>query len=287
MSSLKYLHILHTTILLTFLFELSWTQDNYVRYRCSKGTFFDFDQNICKPCSLECPRNQIIKKECQEKSDLECMPFKYPLIDISYENHGNNNGLLKVEAQTQGTTNRNGPREHDRSSNHPSNHPTAMETEDQEYWKALAFALIGLLSVLIVASVAVLFACCRLQRAVATKQQEDGDTVDTDSDYVVIRAIRTAGDPRPYDHRGYPAPHSPLLPTTSDYGGSDSLQDFHCNQPPQCFLPKVYNPQRRMVAYDTDDVFESEDSGGSVRFSSQQRVRATPWRPDHNLARPI
>lgn len=54
--------------------------------------------------------------------------------------------------------------------------PTTMEKEDREYWKTLAIALIGLLSVLIiVATVVVLLACRKLQRATVIKQPDEGD----------------------------------------------------------------------------------------------------------------
>ena len=60
------------------------------------------------------------------------------------------------------------------------------------------------------------------------------------------------------------------------------MQPHPSSHPSMCFLPKVYNPQRRLLNYDTDDVFESEDSGGSVRWTSLPRqLKTIHERPDH------
>ncbi|XP_005099486.1 uncharacterized protein LOC101850175 [Aplysia californica] len=281
--------LLWSVVATVLLCPLIQTQGND-SHSCDQGHYFDFRKDFCRPCSPKCPDNQIIKIPCAEFTDLQCEPFIFKEISgfdvgtiISYPNS------LDKSLEDNNFNVKNKGSNSEKSKNRKSDGPTTVEKEDQEYWKALAFALIGLLSVLIVATVVVLFACCRLQRAAAAKQQDDGEMDDTDSGYVVIRAIRNIADPRP----GHPDPcilrheelasHSPLLEPTSDYGGSDTLQEYPSHRPlpaKLCFLPKVYNPQRRLLNYDTDDVFESDDSGGSVRFSSQSKLKTIPEKSD-------
>lgn len=94
-------------------------------------------------------------------------------------------------------------------------------------------------------------------------------TDDADSGYVVIRSIRIAADTNPgktdlslYTRGEYDA-HPPLL-TSSDTDLQSVLDPAIQTYPRRlCFLPKVYKPQRRLLNYDADDVFESDDSGTS------------------------
>ena len=54
--------------------------------------------------------------------------------------------------------------------------------------------------------------------------------------------------------------HPPLL-ASQDTGIGGSEGPSSSSSPPQslCFLPRVYTPQRRLLTYDADDVFESDD----------------------------
>jgi len=246
---------------------------------CGEDEFFDETRGICKACTKECPDGHF-KIPCKKDSDLECKPYIVLPPEIFQ-----GKDIPTFEETKHTAYYEDSKFDYDNSGkSQDENSSMSIEKEDQEYWKVLAFALIGLLSILIVATVAVLIACFRLQRAVALKQQEEVEIVDTDSDYVVIRAIRSVSDPRPshidMEYRNDLPSHSMLLEPTSDYGGSDSMHDFQNSQPQStnqlCFLPKVYNPQRRLLSYDADDVFESEDSGGSVRFPSLPRLKTIP-----------
>ncbi|CAL1548314.1 unnamed protein product [Lymnaea stagnalis] len=236
---------------------------------CGQGNYYDSRKNECKKCSV-CPINHIIKTPCSTFEDQECSPFsfdEFSEFDTSvlraYPTGHINPGVDEED-------NIKPKRSHNKVTD--DHGPTTVEKEDREYWKTLAFALIGLLSVLIVvATVVVLVACRRLQKATVIKQPDEGDMEDADSGYVVIRAIRNITDPRPvnaeynvYSRKDYDA-HPPLLsPSYNDRESTfDPSAHLHSIPGRLCFLPKVYKPQRRLLTYDTDDVFESEDSGGS------------------------
>ena len=128
--------------------------------RCDFDNYYDGLTGRCTPCSqvVSCP-DGYIRRLCRENSDTECVQYSYFNPENQVESSsGKDDDVSTIDR------------------NHINHHgPATMETEDQEYWKALAFALIGLLSVLIVATVVVLFACCKLHRAVAVKQQDDRD----------------------------------------------------------------------------------------------------------------
>ena len=91
-------------------------------------------------------------------------------------------------------------------------------------------------------------------------------TDDADSGYVVIRTIRDVSPSQTAQsgHSLYAAEerlaHPPLL-TSLDTGLGSSESPSSFSSPPQslCFLPKAYIPQRRLLTYDADEVFESDD----------------------------
>ncbi|KAI8781142.1 CAunnamed protein product [Biomphalaria glabrata] len=229
--------------------------------RCGKNSFYDNRTKQCRICST-CPNNQIIKIPCSETADLECGPFNFSNTDTYImKSYQKNAEYVDVGDNY--------------NENEDEEEPTTIEKEDREYWKSLAFALIGLLSILIiVATVVVLVACRKLQRASVIKQPDDGETDDADSGYVVIRAIRNISTPRTgntdysmFSREEYDA-RPPLLsisnPNTDSHKPTfDPSLGLHIMPGRLCFLPKVYQPQRRLLTYDADDVFESEDSGGA------------------------
>lgn len=235
---------------------------------CGQGNFYDARKDECKKCTV-CPINHIIKTPCSTFEDQECSPFSF---DEFSEFDSNIFKTYPTEHISPGVDEENVKPKRFYGKVADDHGPTTVEKEDREYWKTLAFALIGLLSVLIiVATVVVLVACRRLQKATVIKQPDETDMEDADSGYVVIRAIRNITDPRPvnteynvYSREDYDA-HPPLLsPSYNDLESTyDPSAHLHSIPGRLCFLPKVYKPQRRLLTYDTDDVFESEDSGGS------------------------
>uniref|UniRef100_A0A0B6YZT1 TNFR-Cys domain-containing protein n=1 Tax=Arion vulgaris TaxID=1028688 RepID=A0A0B6YZT1_9EUPU len=254
---------------------------------CQDGHFYSLIDNRCKKCST-CPTNQIIKHPCTKYADLKCGPFKFndfPDVgnELSYQSPGDDLFDENYYYTLNVSKKKNRAPARAKSHNEEMENPTTIEKEDREYWKTLAFALIGLLSVLIiVATVVVLLACRKLQRATVIKQPDDGDMDDADSGYVVIRAIRLVTDTRPgntdrsFCTKEEYAAHPPLLGPTSSDTDLQSVLDPPTTNPHTrhlCFLPQVYKPQRRLLNYDADDVFESDDSGSSFILPGKTKLQ--------------
>lgn len=97
---------------------------------------------------------------------------------------------------------------------------------------------------------------------------------DADSGYVVIRSIRHMALPRSHLAQDYTVDgcnaHPPLLQSHSANEQNECCQSTSSNpqlleQPAQnamasSYLPKVYKPQRRMINYDADEVFDSDNN---------------------------
>ncbi|CAG5133461.1 unnamed protein product [Candidula unifasciata] len=258
---------------------------------CEDGNYYSIIDNLCKKCS-SCPTNQIIKHPCTNYADIKCGPFKFidfpdPGNELPYRSSADemfdekDYYTLNTKIKDVRTSSRR------KSSAHDMESPTTMEKEDREYWKTLAIALIGLLSVLIVvATIVVLLACRKLQKAAVIKQPDEGDMDDADSGYVVIRAIRIVPDARPgnadlslYTKDEYKS-HLPLLGPSSDMDlqpVDDTVTASAAATSPHprrlCFLPNVYKPQRRLLNYDADDVFESDDSGSSFIIPGKSKLQ--------------
>lgn len=135
---------------------------------CRAGHFYDSITEQCKKCS-NCPANQLVTKTCSQFADLECGSLDSN-IDVLFDTK---NGVLSIDVDT-GTPKRTSKEKSSLIVNEDEG-PT-VEKEDREYWKTLAFALIGLLSVLIiVATVIVLMAFRKLQKVAVIKQPEEND----------------------------------------------------------------------------------------------------------------
>lgn len=147
---------------------------------CPDGYYFSFIDRRCRKCSL-CPTNQVIKNPCTKYSDQKCSPFKFNDYisggELSNQNqiddfYGENvYYALTSDKKKNIRVSSQGKSRVEDLGNH-----TTVEKEDREYWKTLAFALIGLLSVLIiVATAVVLLACRKLQTVTVIKQSDEGE----------------------------------------------------------------------------------------------------------------
>ena len=109
-----------------------------------------------------------------------------------------------------------------------------------------------------------------------------GFVPDDDSGYVVIRAIRPPNmvcrpaPPPTTDFTPSPAAVALLAPEQTSSGdltpGSGQL-----TQKQELRMNWTYKPKRRLLNYDADDVFESEDSSGS-RTSRKAPLQPIPER---------
>ncbi|KAL8580700.1 hypothetical protein ACOMHN_004741 [Nucella lapillus] len=245
---------------------------------CDHQYFWDSRNRMCRPCA-KCPKNEIIRKACGRHTDTVCGPFSEfnffnqleeldsTIPSYDYESFFDENSSGRAHVK-----------EHHWGTNERQNEPI-VQKDDGEYWKNLAFALIGVVCVLIfVATIVVLMACRKLHETAAIKRPDEDE--DDDSGYVVIRAIR----PPHMTHRplasssaNNPVPAAvALLGETQD--GGDLAQDADHQSPRRELRVKgTYKPKRRLLNYDADDVFESEDSSGS-RTSRKLPLQAIPER---------
>ncbi|RUS74938.1 hypothetical protein EGW08_017293 [Elysia chlorotica] len=241
--------------------------------KCPQGYYLAVKAKLCRRCSRSCPEEYIINV-CTEINDVICHwpPLSresYPSGDSSREhiNHSSAGAVMHQDTrseQSQGGKTRHSDLNLDGDGELEL---TLEEKQDWRHWKTLAFALIALLCLLIIiATAVVVVACLKLQQALVAKSNEEPDIDDADSGYVVIRTIRDVSPPHaaPPDHSLYAIEdrsiHPPLLASQdTGLGSSDGPASF--SSPPQslCFLPKVYTPQRRLLTYDADEVFESDD----------------------------
>ncbi|KAK7468123.1 hypothetical protein BaRGS_00036638 [Batillaria attramentaria] len=251
--------------------------------QCDSDFYWDASGRICRPCS-RCPRNLIIRTPCGEHSDTVCGPFREFLFFNQHDNVDLSFPSLPYDTDSDSGTASEEENSDERVRQYPKktavgglqNEPM-IEKDDGEYWKNLAFALIGVVCVLIfVATVVVLMACRKLHETAALKRPDEDE--DDDSGYVVIRAIRPAPNrllrPPPSDFTPSPAAASLLaaeesgdVPCCNSQGQRQLQLDQRCKG--------IYRPKRRLLNYDADDVFESEDSAGS-RTSRKTPLQAIP-----------
>lgn len=143
---------------------------------CDQNHFWDDVENVCRQCSL-CPLNQIIRAPCSKYTDIVCWPFR------EFSDFNQFNGFApsypleydRVSTSQTGRTFGENRRQATQNAGVMQNEPM-IEKEDGEYWKNLAFALIGVVCILIiVATIIVLLACRKLHESSNLKKPEEDD----------------------------------------------------------------------------------------------------------------
>ncbi|XP_041365104.1 uncharacterized protein LOC121380381 [Gigantopelta aegis] len=212
---------------------------------CKTGQYWSKELKTCKICST-CPTNNIIRKPCTRYLDTVCTKF----FEFQDFNSVSDDGGKGYHYSLDPPDARRGEQTDVLVPVVEIDEMPTITKDVGQYWKNLAFALIGVLCALIVlATIIVFFACRKLQATTHIKSPEDYDD-DADSGYVVIRQIRLAA---PQREATMPL-HNPCDPPIN---ASRSLRGQR--------VPWGYRPKRRLLSdleY-TDDVFESEDSAGS------------------------
>lgn len=192
-------------------------------FKCKKNEFYDLVEQKYKVCTV-C-LDQLLRRTCSETSDTLCGiegDFSFLTSQSS-----DNEDKRKVEP------------------------PTVLQSaEEERHWKVLAFALIGVLSALVLlTTIVVIVTCHRIRnytwfcKGVANEQGEDAE-----SGYVII-------------HRFIPQSASPSPPTASGQN-SPETHPFVSYQRRNS-RNGAYKPKRRLMNEYVDDVFDSDDSGGS------------------------
>ncbi|KAK6191387.1 hypothetical protein SNE40_003091 [Patella caerulea] len=234
----------YLTVLLIWLSAKHEVKASY----CPHGEYLNAILNKCLNCST-CPDNQIFRVPCTNISDTVCGPFE-EFNHFKHEDRTQVGVYLDEE---------------------PGIEVEGIPTKSSEdhYWKKLAFALIGVLCVLIiVATMVVWYACRKLHTSVQRKRADDEDSDDADNGYVVIRSIRQA----PY-------------PVTTETNGDGCLNNTTYQLLHQQRLVRPYRPKRRLLNEYADDVFESEDSAGSK--SSRRVLSSIPEHTETTNNQPI
>ena len=119
--------------------------------------------------------NEIIRKPCGRHTNTVCGPFREFNFFNQLEDL-DSSSYTSYEYETFFNENTSGQ---DKTAGHPgktgglANEPI-VEKDDGEYWKNLAFALIGVVCVLIfVATIVVLMACRKLHENATIKRPEE------------------------------------------------------------------------------------------------------------------
>lgn len=191
---------------------------------CTEEQYWNKSVGECQSCS-HCKLPQIIKISCTRESDVVCIEWKKLnfsfLVDsspvVTSQQPFHKRDFLSMEASN-------------------------------DTWRLLAYALIGVLCVLVVTvvvSLLVSWHCIRKRKAAINRYYVEGE-----GEYVVISRLPDLVIHPPLTE------NLPGSPPGSPQRRSSRRSRFYRNR-------RIYRPQRRLMNEYVDDVFESEDSGGS------------------------
>lgn len=218
---------------------------------CKENEFFNLQLRQCLECTV-CKPGQALRRTCSKTNDTLCGMINFSFIDPRKEVY------ITVDSQPTWTENKQSfPHRVTKEPTHKA--PYVLSQENELQWKNLAFALIGVLSVLIVVTTVLVLIICYKVRYTGwfCKSVTGIDQEDAENGYVVI-------------HRFVPAEGASAEATGSSPPGSppqaSSQSQRNLNQNRRYSRP--YRPKRRLMAEYTDDVFDSEDSGGSRSLRS-------------------
>jgi hypothetical protein len=142
---------------------------------CSQGYFWNTSELKCQACTV-CPPNQnfIIREPCSRDKDTVCGHFtEFSSFNQIKTNDESFVEFDSVEAEEYGDIGSNDGHSVRLGGSRSQNEPI-VEKDDGEYWKNLAFALIGMVCILIiVATVVVLIACRKLHRTNVIKRPDE------------------------------------------------------------------------------------------------------------------
>lgn len=143
---------------------------------CEPNHFFEPSEERCKRCS-GCPPNQIVYRMCSNKSDVLCKPYYF--TDFKSSNSGDSELLRNFYQNHNFNDNENNQNQQKpvKNSDDLNNSPATVEKGDKEYWKKLALALIGALSLLVVVgTITCIILGAKVHRSSIVKLPEEGDT---------------------------------------------------------------------------------------------------------------
>lgn len=223
-------------IVLTLVLLLSAETIGLNYTECGDDYFFNHTIRQCQVCSKCKPF--MIQKLCSGDKDTSC-GGRNEIFNFF------NGAQETMEIQTNATP------------------QLILSNEDKVYWKKLAFSLIGLLSVLVtVTTLTVLITYYKFKHTGWFCKRVNQDQDDMENGYVVIHKF--IPDPVSLCHNHQSActasEASSSNPVVSGAGETTHPLLSYKDNPRRC---KPYRPKRRLMNECVDEVFESDDSGGS------------------------
>lgn len=188
-------------------------------------TYLKYWDNSLKKCQpcSKCQLPQITGTPCTNTSDVVCMDLKHLNFTFIVDDSPKVTSRLPFQRDL-----------------------LYLEGEN-DTWRLLAYILIGVLCFLVVTvivSLLVSWHCIKKRKATMNRNYVEGE-----GEYVVICRL-----PDLVSHS--PPTEIPGSPPQSPHRRSSRRSRFYRNH-------RIYRPQRRLMNEYVDEVFESEDSGGS------------------------
>lgn len=236
------------TVLLLLLYVLDRTDG---ARRCRKNEFFNLQLNRCQVCTV-CKDGQALRRTCSKTNDTLCGMINFSFLDNRKE--GKYPYVPNDDYSVHFTEDKPDSQRENTAPNNKA--PYVLSQENEREWKNLAFALIAVLSVLIILTTTLVLIICYKVRHTGwfCKSVTGIDQEEAENGYVVIHRFVPIGTP-PGAEPSTSAPASPPQATV------ENLRNQNRRYRP-------YLPKRRLMNEYTDDVFDSEDSAGSRSLRS-------------------
>ena len=122
---------------------------------CKENEFFNLQRHHCQVCTV-CKPGQALRRTCSKTNDTLCGMINFSFIDPRKEEKE-----VYITEDSEQTWNENEESFPHRVTKEPTHKaPYVLSQENELEWKNLAFALIGVLSVLIVVTTVLVLIIC-------------------------------------------------------------------------------------------------------------------------------
>lgn len=233
------------SVLIILVYVLDRT---YSISKCGENQFFNSRRNRCQLCTV-CKPGQAFRRTCSDTNDTLCGMIDFSFLDSHKDEKETDTEYINFTLDQK-------PNSHGITEESAHKAPYVLSEENELEWKNLAFALIGVLSVLIlITTVLVLIICYKIRHTGWFCKSVTGlDQEDTENGYVVIHRFVPVGTP---------GGESSSSPHASPPQASPGIIRQNQNR-----RYRPYRPKRRLMNEYVDDVFDSEDSAGSRSLRS-------------------
>ena len=145
-------HTMWWTVLLLLLYVLDRTDG---ARRCRKNEFFNLQLNRCQVCTV-CKDGQALRRTCSKTNDTLCGMINFSFLDNRKE--GKYPYVPNDDYSVHFTEDKPDPQRENTAPNNKA--PYVLSQENEREWKNLAFALIAVLSVLIILTTTLVLIIC-------------------------------------------------------------------------------------------------------------------------------